>query len=186
MPGPRLSRRERQVVAASAAVAIVALVFAYALVPFYRNWTDREAQVSASAGQLTRLASLIARQDTLSQTVSALQQRSGRNRQLLAARSSSLASSELQRVMRMFAERSWISIDRMEFSSVDESAVGTTMIPFTISAVGDIYGITDFLAILRSESPVVEVTEMNLVANTALKAGLIQFSATLRAPVVIQ
>lgn len=173
-----------------AAGAIVAMAFsliAYAGAPLFRNWTEREARISASADQLVTVATLIASQDTLFKTVSALERTSGTQRQLLTARTPSLAASELQRVMRMYAERSRISIDRLEFSSPDESSTaGAAVIRFTMSAVGDIYGITDFLAMLRSESPVVEVSEMSLISNSALKAGLIQFSATVRAPVVIQ
>ena len=186
MPGQRLNTRERRVIAAGSGIAVITVLFVYALTPFYRSWNDREAQIAVSEEQLSRLTSLIARRDTLANTVRSLQQTSGSMRQLLSARSPSLASSELQRIARMFAERSRISIDRLEFSPPEESATGTTRIPFTMSAVGDIYGITDFLAILRSESPVIEVTEMSLVSNSALKAGLIQFSATLRAPVTVQ
>ncbi len=177
----------RNFILAAAAVALMAALIGFAGAPFYRSWQEREALISTSSERLTRVASLIARQDVLSRTVSALERTNGTQRQLLVARTPSLAASELQRVMRSYAERSKMSIDRLEFSSSDApTGGGTTFIPFTVSAVGDIYGVTDFLAMMRTESPVIEVSEIGLVSNSALKAGLIQFSATVRAPVVIQ
>lgn len=187
MSGRRISNRERRVAFGAAAVALVAVVIGYVGVPFYRSWNDREERIVVASEQLARVASLIARQDILSKTVSDLERSSGSQRRVLTARTAALAASELQRIMRLHAERSRMSIDRLEFSSSDEAGDGgTAVIPFTVSAVGDIYGVTDFLAILRSESPVVEVAEVSLISNSALKAGLIQFSATVRAPVVIQ
>lgn len=187
MSAHRLSNRDRKILGVAVAAAVAAALFGYVGAPFYRSWKDREERIGAASGQLARVASLIARQDTLSKTVSDLEGSSGGQRKLLTARTSALAASELQRVMRVHAERSRMSIDRLEFSSSDESSGGrTAVIPFTVSGVGDIYGITDFLALLRNESPVVEVTEVDLISNSALKAGLIQFSASVRAPVVIQ
>lgn len=186
MSGPQLSSRQRGVVGAVLAVVIVAAFAAYGGVLFFRAWTEREERIALASDQLGSIASLIATEDTLSRTVSNLERTRSSHRQLLTARTPSLAASELQRILRLQAERSKISIDRLEFSSDQVSDGATVVIPFTISAVGDIYGIPDFLAMLRNESPVLEISEMNLVSNTALKAGLVQFSATVRAPVLMQ
>lgn len=172
---------------AGAAAGVVALVFAYGIVPYYRNWSAREAQISASAVQVARLSGLIGRRETLSQRVNTLERSSQLAGRVVSGRTAALAASELQRIMRLYAERSRVSIDRLEFAPApDVAELQTTVIPMSIAAVGDIYGITDFLSTLRGGSPVVEITELSLVSNTALRDGLIQFSANIRAPVVIE
>ena len=187
MLAQRLSIREMRVVVAGAATAFGALVLAYGVVPYYRNWNAREAQISASAAQVARLQSLIKRRDALQQRVNTLERSSQLTGKVVSGRTAALAASELQRILRLYAERSKVSIDRLEFAAVPDVAESqTTTIPLSIAAVGDIYGITDFLGALRSGSPVVEITELSLVSNTALKDGLIQFSANIRAPVVIE
>lgn len=181
------NRRERLVVVAGVTIALIAIAATLFVVPFYRTWSDREAQISASQERLARIRGLIRQQNALSRTAGGMESSSTLSGRLISARTLPLAASDLQRVMRMYAERSRISIDRLEFfQSEDSSALSGSEIPLTISAVGDIYGISDFLNALRSGSPVVEIREMNLISNSALKDGLIQFSATLRAPVVLQ
>ncbi len=187
MPLRPLSNRERRVIVIAGAIAALALIVAYGLAPFYRRWSGQEAQITTSSDRLSRLRKLIGDQDTLSRTLSSLERTSGVNGRLVSARTVSLASSELQRVMQMYAEQSKVSIDRLEFSPAADSTFDLSSgIPLTISAVGDIYGITSFLSALRTGTPVVEVREVSLVSNSALRDGLIQFSASLLAPVVIE
>ncbi len=182
-----LSARERRVILVAGAIAALALIVAYGLAPFYGRWSGQEAQIIASSDRLSRLRKLIGDQDTLSRTLSSLERTSGASGRLISARTVSLASSELQRVMQMYAEQSKVSIDRLEFSpGADSTGDSSSGIPLTISAVGDIYGITSFLSVLRTGTPVVEVREVSLVSNSALRDGLIQFSASLLAPVVIE
>lgn len=182
-----LNTREKRVILVAGVIAALALLVAFGLTPFYRSWIRQEAQIDASSERLFRLRKLIGEQDTLARTLSAMEQTSGENGRLVSARTVSLASSELQRVMQMYAEQSKVSIDRLEFAAPGDSSGDTsTGIPLTISAVGDIYGITSFLAALRTGTPVVEVREVTLVSNSALRDGLIQFSASLLAPVVIE
>ncbi len=56
------------------------------------------------------------------------------------------------------------------------------MLPASITAVGDIYGISQFLSLLQRGSPVMEIRDLTLVSNSALREGLLQLSLTLRAP----
>ncbi|MBA3466677.1 MAG: hypothetical protein H0T21_04655 [Gemmatimonadaceae bacterium] len=187
MPARRLNTREKRVILVASAIAALALSVAFVLSPFYRKWNLQEAQINASSDRLFRLRRLIEDQDALYRTLSGMERSSGVNGRLVSARTVSLASSELQRVMQMYAEQSKVSIDRLEFSAAADSAGDASSgIPLTISAVGDIYGITGFLSALRSGTPVVEVRELTLVSNSALRDGLIQFSASLLAPVVIE
>lgn len=182
-----LKRRERKVIVGGITVAATVIVVAYGGIPYYRAWSNREAEISAAQSELSRVRALIAEREKLSQHVVSLDRTSHLSGKLVSARTAALAASEVQRVIRAYADRTKVTVDRLEFgASPDLSATGGTTISLSISAVGDIYGITDFLAAVRSGPPVLELSEMTLVANSALRDGLMQFSGTIRAPVVIE
>ena len=186
MPALRLSRRERRTVFAGATVSIVALVLAFGVVPFARRWSDREDRIAASADRLARLRSLVANEGELRRIVAAREAAdaaSGTGRGILVGRTPALAASALQSAIQDYASRSRVTISRLDVAGApDTSNAVLPMIPASLSAVGDIYGIGEFLSRLQSGSPVIEIKELTLISNSALREGLIQLSISLRAP----
>lgn len=186
MPVLRLSRRERRTVMAGAAVSIAALVLAYGMLPFARRWSDREDRIGASADRLARLRSLVANEGelrTLVTTREAATAAPGGGRGILVGRTPALAASSLQSAIQNYATRSRVTVSRLDVAGApDTTNAVLPMIPASLSAVGDIYGISEFLSLLQRGSPVIEIRELTLISNSALREGLIQLSVSLRAP----
>lgn len=171
---------------AGATVSVVALVLAYGVLPFARRWSDREDRIAASADRLSRLRSLVANERELRAVVAAREAAgaaAGTGRGILAGRTPALAASSLQSAIQEYATRSRVSVSRLDVAGApDTSNAVLPMIPASLSAVGDIYGISEFLSLLQRGSPVIEIRELTLISNSSLRDGLIQLSISLRAP----
>ncbi len=182
MFGLKISARERRTVWIGLVVSLLGLTVAYGVVPFARHWQQREQQIAAEAERLARLRGLIAYEtqlgDAVQARVGALE--AGPQR-LLSGRTPALAASALQGLLQDFADRSQVTISRLDVAGAPVTGNGPLpMIPASVSAIGDIYGVTDLLSLIQNGPRLLEITELSVRPNPALRGGLLQVSLTLR------
>jgi len=172
-------------IAAGAAVSVAALLLAFAIAPLAARWSAREAVIEARVETLARLRALVRDEATLKSVL--LQRESGGAiSPLVSGRTAALAGSALQTTIQEYAAGSRVTISRLDLAGPADSAkYSLPVIPASVSAVGDVYGVTEFLSRLQYGSPVVEIRQLTLVSNSALRDGLLQLSVSLRAPAVI-
>ncbi len=187
MPFPDLNARERRTVIAGIAVSAMALVIAFAAIPLARRWSEREALIASSVERLGRLSSLVARENELRAALATRERGAVGGRSVVTGRTPALAAAALQSAIQSYALRSRVTVNRLDVAGAADTA-GTIlpMIPASLSAVGDVYGVSDFLSLIETGKPVVEIREMTIVSNSALRGGLLQLALTLRAPSVIE
>jgi hypothetical protein len=102
---------------------------------------------------------------------------------LLRGRTTALAASSLQELLREYARESRIGITRLDVASTPQAGADL-VIPATVSAVGDIYGLADLLARLQRGARLIEVRGLTVAPNPALRGELLQISLVLAAPYV--
>ena len=186
VPAGSHTRRERRTIAVGIVVSAVALFIAFAAMPYARRWSAREEMIEAAADRVHRLQALIANEPRLREQVSRGETGAVSGR-LVAGRTRPLAASALQSAIRNYAARSRVSVTRLDLAGTpDSSASPLPSIPASLSAIGDVYGVSEFLSLLQYGAPVVEIRELTLVSNSSLRGGLIQVSVTLNAPAVIE
>lgn len=201
-----VGQRERRVVVGGALVVAISLVVTYAIVPFIRHWSTREADIAVVRDRLTYLESLTARAGAIEQSASAAErQLSSESRRVVHARSATLAASALQSLLQDMADASALAVSRLEVSADDTVGVETVgadpvagsaddatrspvglQIPATISAYGDIHGVARFLDLIGNGPRVLVLERLAVQRNAALLGApdVVQFTATLRAPVL--
>jgi hypothetical protein len=181
-----LSARERRTVTLGAIVSVVALATTFGVIPFARRWSAREEAIAAGRDRLARLEGLARHQREIGEAVRARDERlAGSGQRLLAGRTPALAASALQTLLQGYADRSHVTISRLDVAGApDSTASAQGAIPATISAVGDIYGVSELLWQVRYGPRMLEVREMSVVSNSALRGGLLQLSLTVHAPYV--
>ncbi len=186
MPADSAKKRERLVVQAGAAIALTALVVRFAILPFAARWNAREDIIASSAETIARMRALISDSANLRLSIGAGASTSGR--QLVFGRTTALAGAALQTAIQSDADRSRVTINRLDLAGTPDSSASSPLpvIPVTISAVGDVYGLSDFLTMLQYGSPVVEVRQLTIVSNSSLRGGLLQISLQLNAPATIE
>ena len=59
---------------------------------------------------------------------------------------------------------------------------GTEAIPATVSAIGDIWGVSNFVSRLQHGTTLIDIREIGVSPNPALRGDLLQLSLVLRAP----
>lgn len=186
MPAGNLTHRERRTIAIGIAISAVALFVAFAVMPYARRWTQREELIATGADRIARLRTLIADEPRLRAAVLRQEAGAGTGR-LVSGRTPALAASALQAAIQGYAARSRVSVTRLDLAGTpDSSASPLPSIPASLSAIGDIHGISEFLSLLQYGMPVMEIRELTLVSNSSLRGGLIQLSLTLSAPAVIE
>ena len=62
------------------------------------------------------------------------------------------------------------------------SSAGSEAIPATISAVGDIWGVSNFVSRLQHGTTLIDIREIAVSPNPALRGELLQLTLVLRAP----
>ena len=167
-----------------AGVAAVGLVTAFVLVPFGKRVSGREAAIEAQRVRIGRLASLVSRQQELQQAVGE------RNSELAAwgvrvsgGRSPALAAAALQSLVQGYARASRLSVTRLDVAGdVDSTSAAWPHLPVTVSASGDVYGLVEMLSRLHGGPLLIEVREMTVSPNAALRGDLLQVSLVLRSP----
>jgi hypothetical protein len=181
--GQKLSASERRTIAIGALVSAIALVMAYGVVPFARRWSAREDAIAAARDQIARLEFVASHERELREATREGDDRMNGGPRLLGGRTPALAASAMQTLLQGYADQSRITITRLDVAGAPDSvASALPMIPATLSAIGDIYGLTDLLASIEHGERVLEITGMTIVANSALKGGLLQVSLAVRAP----
>jgi len=182
-----LSARERRTVVTGIAVSVFALMVAFVALPLERRWSQREALIASSAERVSRLRSLVASESALRSTLATRERGTAGARVVVTGRTPALAAAELQSAVQGYALRSRVAVTRLDVAGAPDTA-GTIlpMIPASLQAVGDIYGISEFLSFLEEGTPVVEIRELTIVSNSSLRGGLLQLSLALRAPSVIE
>jgi hypothetical protein len=180
--GLRISSRERRTIALAAAVSVAALVLAWGILPFARRWQEREHVIAVQLQQLAQMRGLLNSQSRLNELVFARTSSldaAGRQR-LLSARTPALAASALQSTLQRFADESQVTVSRLDVAGAPDTTGTVPMIPATLSATGDIYGVTDLLARIQHGTLLLEITELQVRPNPALYGELLQMTVTLR------
>ena len=195
-------RRERRVLAGGVLITAVALLLTYGVLPFARRWQLREAQIDAARERIAYLEGLTARTASL-EAAATHDERvlSAQARRVLHARSATLAASATQAFLQDLADASQVVVSRLEVSSDDSVTVGEASVgapetagpllqyvPVSLSAYGDIGGVTRVLHTLAGGPRVMMVESLALQRNAALAGApdVVQFTVKLRAPVLPQ
>lgn len=163
----------------------MAFVFAYGIVPFARHWSAREELIVTRAEQVERLRWLASHEADLQQaaTIRASHTAGAARPRILTGRSPALAASVLQTVLQGYADDAGITVNQLNVSgAVDSTTAGMPSIPVTVSAVGDIYGVADFVSRIQHGTTLLDVREVGISPNPALRGELLQLSLVIRAP----
>ena len=200
-----LNARERLVIAGGVATIAVALLFTYAVVPFVRQWREREGALEAAQARVAYLSSLVKRTDALeADATQAERALASQRRRVLHARSSTLAASALQSFLQEAADASHMVVTRLEVSPDDSTSsdgggsatvrqgtagmAASSRVPATLSAYGDINGAATLLNTLMTGPRVLLLDRLVLSRNAALAGApdVVQLTMSLRAPVLPQ
>jgi hypothetical protein len=182
---PVLERRERRTITIAALVLATALIVAYGIVPFARRWRAREDLIATRAEQVARLRWLTEHESELRRAASEQLARAGsiERPRFLAGRSPALAASALQTLVQGYADESGLTVRELNVAGAPDSAsTGADAIPATVSAIGDIWGVSSFVARLQHGTTLIEIREIGVSPNPALRGELLQLSLVLRAP----
>lgn len=180
--------RERRTIAIGGAVLVIAVLLSSVVLPTVTRWRDREALIGALRHQRAQLVTLGAQRASLEAAAAARAASAERLPvRLVRGRTSALAASALQSLLQDYATASRVSVTRLDVASVDDSAGATTVaIPATVTAVSDVYGLAEFLARVEHGNRLLEVTELSVSPNSALRGELLQLSVSLRAPYILE
>jgi hypothetical protein len=181
-----LEPRERRTIAISAAVLAAAVLFAYGILPYARRWSAREDLIATRAEQVARLRWLTEHDAELRQAVAERIARAGSSERprLLAGRSPALAASALQTLVQGYADESGVTVRELNVAGAPDTAsvAGNEAIPATVSAIGDIWGVSSFVSRLQHGTTLIDIREIAVSPNPALRGELLQLSLVLRAP----
>ena len=177
-----LAGRERRVVAGGALIAALALLLAFAIVPFARRWRADSAAIDAAREQHDRLRALIADEARIREALD--QRRAARNTyaaRLASGETAALAAAELQALIGRYAEESSVSINRMSVVG-DPTPLegGLPAIPLQVTAEGDVRGLADFLARLQRGEKLIAIDEITVTAGSPNSDGSHSFIWSLR------
>ncbi|MEP6832743.1 MAG: GspMb/PilO family protein [Gemmatimonas sp.] len=168
------------------AISLVVLaVLVIAIVPRVRAWRARESLIDAAHTRLQELASVVSGQPRVD---SLIQQREAdlalRPQRVLRSRSRALAASALQSLVQEMAEASNVTVTRLDIANT----VSSGDVPITLSANGDIFGLTELLHQIRSARFTVVIDKLQAQNNSALRGApdVLQLALSLHAPVIVQ
>jgi len=180
-----LESRERRTITVAGIVLATAFVFAYGVVPFARRWSAREDLIAMRSEQVARLRWLADHESELQRAASEQFARTGsaERPRLLAGRSPALAASALQTLVQGYADESGVTVREMNVAgALDSTSAGADAVPATISAIGDIWGVANFVSRLQHGTTLIDIREIGVIPNPALRGELLQLSLVLRAP----
>lgn len=191
MHSDTVKRRERRVMIGGVAVVALALTATLVVVPFVRQWRDREAEIAATQERVALLERLAARTESLEAEANAAERALAvRSRRVMHARSTTLAASSLQSLLQDMADASPLVVTRLEVSADDSTSTGgaaaTARIPATFSAYGDIAGVASFLHHLAVGPRVLVLDRLTVQRNAALLGApdVVQVTMAIHAPVI--
>ena len=178
----RLQPREQRTIRLGLVVSAVSLILAFGIVPVFTHARARETLIDARREEVARLRELIAQESQLRAAVSAGEtQAASSSRRVLSARSAALAASVLQAALQQAASSAALSVGSLDVTGEADSAVADAL-PASMTAIGDLRGVTAFLATVRDGPFVVDVSELHLRANPSLFGQPLQLSLVLHAP----
>lgn len=177
----RLSRRERRVVSGGAAVAVLALLTVWIVLPFARRWEVREAAISAKELQLGQLRGLVNNESARQKDLVARQKdRESSRERLLTGATPALAASNLQALLQGYADGSRVTLDRVDVvAEPGDSGEVVPAIPVRLSGQGDIYGISELLNRLQYGGKLLVIDELRVTGGNAYGPDLLTFSLRL-------
>lgn len=179
----RPNAREQRTIQLGATVAGVALLVAFAIVPFARRWSDREGAISVARDRVARLLALTAQEPQLRAAAAS----SEGTIRTLRGRTVALVGSDLQSLLQDYARVSRVSVTRLEVGSAADSTVAPERgLSASLSATTDVYGLADLLARLQAGPALLVVDELAVTMNPVLRGNLLQLSLTARAPFLLE
>lgn len=134
--------------------------------------------------QLARLRTLLAHAEAIRDTVRFHEARQIDMPRLLAARSAAAAGADVQSFVQEQAEASDVTINSLDVAGDAERLGDVPLVPVTVVAIGDVYGVTAWLDRLQYGPRLLEIRDLAITPNPALRGNLLQVSMTLRAPYV--
>jgi len=150
-------------VAVGSGVSLVAILFAYVVLPQLQRWMDREALIELRAEQLARLRGVVDAESRLREALDALrsEQSLGQAR-LLEGPTVAVAASSLQLLL-----NGWVTEAGLDLERVDAAGRATDLgvlqrVPARITVRGDVRGIVYLLARLHEGDPFLAVDELRL------------------------
>lgn len=162
------------------------MLIAYGILPFARRWSAREDLIATRAEQVSRLRWLATHEPELRDAAAVRLARAGsvERPRLLTGRSPALAASALQTLVQSYADEAGITVRELNVAgSPDSVSSGSTeSIPATVSAIGDIWGVSNFLSRIQHGTTLIDIREIGVSPNPALRGELLQLSLVLRAP----
>jgi hypothetical protein len=176
-----ISARERRTLVLGIALSASALTLAYGVIPFARRWQAREQVIATETERLARLRGLVSNEARLQELALARSAslESGQQR-LVSGRTPALAASAMQSLLQDFADQSQVTVSRLDVAGEPEVTPGTLpMIPATVAAVGDIHGITNLLSLMQHGALLLDISELTVRPNPALRGELLQMTVKL-------
>lgn len=177
--------RERRVVIGGAMVIVMALLFARLVTPQWQAWQQREARVAAATSRLSQLQGLVRDREQLERSANEAERAlAGAPRRVLHAQSVTLAASAVQSLLQDAVDGAGMVVNRVEVSSTPDS---TGALEGSLSAYGDIHGLSALLHTLNHGPRVATIERMVVQQNSALRGApnVLQVQLTVRTPVLI-
>ncbi len=178
----RLQPSEQRTIRFGLVVSAASLLIAFGIVPVLTHARARETLIDARREEIGRLRGLIAQEPQLRAAVGAGEtQAAASSRRVLSARSAALAASVLQTSLQQAASNAALSVSSLDVTGEADSTVADAL-PASMTAIGDLRGVSAFLATVRNGPFVVDISEVRLRTNPALFGQPLQLSLVLHAP----
>jgi len=184
-------QREQRVIVGALVVLAVSLLLVYGVMPVVRLASARERQIDATRARAALLGGYAAAAPRLEQAAARDEAwLATATRRVLHATSEPIAASALQSLMQDAAEGAGMAVNRVEVSpETDSASTGGTVAQLrgSISAYGDIHGVSALLRTLEAGPRVVVVERFRVQQNSALRGApdVLQVTIGVRAPVLI-
>ncbi|MGQ0538265.1 MAG: type II secretion system protein GspM [Gemmatimonadaceae bacterium] len=184
MFGRPIEARERRTLVLAAIVSVVALVAAYAVLPYARRWAAREQAIAGKREQLARLQWLVRNEARLTRTADERERAlDAAPRRLLVGETASLAAAELQRVIQELANASQLDVQQIDVAG-DAAAVVAERVGARVAATGDVIAVAEFLEQLTRGATFIDIEDVDLQPNPVLRGEALRLAVSLRAPYV--
>jgi len=176
------------ITARGAMIALAAAIVAVSVGGWMRHqatrWMDRESTIAMKQEQLVRLRALLGQADAVRDSVVARDARYAAMPRLVTARSAAAAGAEVQTLVQDEAQSAGVSVQSLDIAGDAETLGAIAMVPVTVTAIGDIHGVTAWLHALHGGPRLLDIRELTITPNSALRGEPLQVSMTLRAPFV--
>ncbi len=174
-------------------MSALALATMFVVLPFARRWSEREAAIEATRDRLARTQALVAGEPSMRRALESRQRAAaGRGARLVTGATPALAASALQTMIGQYADRSGVTLDRVDVvgdAAADSTAGATSAIasiPIQLTVHGDIHGVVDLLYELQHGETLLVTDEITVTAGSTQPNGLqlLMLTLRLRAPYV--